>query len=348
MNELRSHAASAASILSGLAAAALLSLGSTSVAQAPAAGQMKSLSHNIHAVNDLDTTLAFYKDVFGLEGRATDFANPAVPLLTNAPGVTLRMSMLTLPGGPRYELTHFKGLERKPAQAKYTDPGAASVVLYVRDLDALVANAKKAKAPIVTTGGAPIHVMTAIGHARSIVIRDPDGYFLQLVEEAPPAGAPAGAIHRATLAFTMEDAAATQRFYTGMMAVPLTGPTEFKRDADLAKLYGAPETVEFRKLSGMLPPGTAVEFTEFRGVPRTKFHLRVRDPGAAAMAINVDNLEGMVAQMKAAGVNLVSANGELVDFGNGVRNIFVEDPNGLNLELIYRPAAPPNPTGAAR
>ena len=339
MNELRSRTAST-SILSGLAAAALLALGSTSVAQAQAAGQMKSLSHNIHAVNDLDTTLAFYREVFGLDGRANDFANPAVPLLTNAPGVTLRMSMLSLPGGPRYELTHFKGLERQPGMAKYTDPGAASVVLYVPDLDALVAKAKNAKATIVTTGGEPLHVMTAIGHARSIVIRDPDGYFLQLVEEAAPAGAPAGAIHRATLASTMEDAPATQKFYTGMMAVPLTGPTEFKKDADMAKLFGAPETVEFRKLSGMLPPGTAVEFTEFRGVPRTKFHLRVRDPGAAAMAINVDNLEGMVAQMKAAGVNLISTNGELVDFGNGVRNIFVEDPNGLNLELIYRPAPP--------
>ena len=64
------------------------------------------------------------------------------------------------------------------------------------------------------------------------------------------------------------------------------------------------------------------------------------------MAINVDNLEGMVAQMKAAGVNLISANGELVDFGNGVRNIFVEDPNGMNLELIYRPAPPAAPATA--
>jgi catechol 2,3-dioxygenase-like lactoylglutathione lyase family enzyme len=338
MNELRPRAASAASILSGLSAAALLALGSTSIAHGQPAGQMKSLSHNIHAVNDLDTTLAFYRDVFGLEGRAIDFANPAVPLLTNAPGVTLRMSMLTLPGGTRYELTHFKGLERQPGIAKYTDPGAASVVLYVRDLDALVAAAKKANAPIVTTGGAPIEVATTNGRARSIVIRDPDGYFLQLVEGAPAPDTPGGPIHGASLAFTMEDAAATQRFYTGMMAVPLSGPTEFKRDATLAKLFGAPETVEFRKLSGTLPPGTAVEFTEFRGVPRTKFHLRVRDPGAPAMAVNVDNIEGMVAQMKAAGVNLISANGELVDFGNGVRNIFVEDPNGMNLELIYRPA----------
>jgi hypothetical protein len=44
--------------------------------------------------------------------------------------------------------------------------------------------------------------------------------------------------------------------------------------------------------------------------------------------------------MKAAGTNLISANGELVDFGNGVHNIFVEDPNGMNIELFER-AAPP-------
>src|SRR5262245_9037397 len=114
MNEFQSRAASPAMLLSGLAVAALLALGSASPVLAQAAGQCKSLSHNIHAVDDLDTTLAFYRDVFGLDGRAIDFANPAVPLLTNAPGVTLRMSMLTLPGGTRYELTHFKGLERQP------------------------------------------------------------------------------------------------------------------------------------------------------------------------------------------------------------------------------------------
>lgn len=329
------------SLLSGITAVAALALGAPAALQAQApAGQTKALSHAIHAVEDLDTTLAFYRDVFGLDGRAVDFANPAVPLLTNAPGVTLRLSMLTLPGGTRFELTHFKGLERQPGIAEYWDPGAGSLVLYVRDIDALVAAAKKAGAQIVTTGGAPVEIATADGKRRSIVLRDPDGFFLQLVEEAPGAGAPDGAVHRVSLAYTMEDAAATRRFYTGMMGVALEGPTQFARDPSLAKLVGAPETVEVRKLTGTLPPGTAVEFTEFRGVPRTKFHLRVRDPGAPAMAVQVENLEGMVAQMKAAGVNLISTNGELVDFGNGVRNIFVEDPNGMNIELFYRPAAP--------
>src|SRR3954470_15807723 len=123
---------------------------------AQSASPTKALSHAIHAVEDLDTTLAFYRNVFGLNRNPSDFLNPAVPLLTNAPGVTLRVSMLALPGGMRFELTHFKGLERKPGQAKYTDPGAASAVFYVRNIDTAVANAKKANAPIVTTGGAPV------------------------------------------------------------------------------------------------------------------------------------------------------------------------------------------------
>ncbi len=318
-------------------ATGVLALGA--YAQTAPVGQIKSLSHAIHAVNELDTTLAFYHDVFGIDGRAVDFPNPAVPLLTNAPGVSLRLSMVGLPGGTRFEFTHFSGLERKPGVAKYTDPGAASLVLYVRDLDALVVAAKKANAEIVTTGGAPIEVDTMSGKHRSIVLRDPDGFFLQLVEAPAAVGAPEGNVHAVSLAYTMEDAAATKHFYTGMLGVELSGADQFVKAPAFAKLFGAPENVEIRKLHGTLPPGTAVEFTEFRGVPRTKFHLRVRDPGAPAMAVQVTNIAGMVGQMKAAGVNIISANGELVDFGNGVHNIFVEDPNGMNIELFERAAS---------
>lgn len=327
-------------LIPATAVVALVALG-----QAPDQGtdqskpKIRSLSHAIHAVDDLDTTLAFYREVFGLNGMPQDFPNPAVPLLTNAPGVTLRMSMMQLPGAMRFELTHFKGLERKPARASYTDPGAASIVLYVRDIDAVVANAKKANAPIVTTGGAPVEVTMAKGKARSIVLRDPDGFFVQAVQETPAAGAPEGNVHRVSLAYTMESAEATSKFYSGLMGIELTGPSAFAKDAATMKLIGAPEGTEFRKLTGTLPgPPAYVEFTEFHGVPRTKFHLRVRDPGAPAMAVQVFNLNGMVARMKAAGTNLISANGQIVDFGGGTHNIFVEDPNGMNIELFERPA----------
>jgi catechol 2,3-dioxygenase-like lactoylglutathione lyase family enzyme len=304
--------------------------------------QIRSLSHAIHAVEDLDTTLAFYREVFGLVGMPQDFPNPAVPQLTNAPGVTLRLSMMRLPGKMLFELTHFKGLERQPARASYTDPGAGSIVLYVRDLDTAVANAKKANAPIVTTGGEAVEITTPKGKTRSILLRDPDGFFVQVVQEEPAAGAPEGNVHRVSLAYTMESAESTAKFYNGMMGVELSGPTAFSKDPAMLKLVGAPKGTEFRKLTGTLPgPPAYVEFTEFRGVPRTKFHLRVRDPGAPAMAIQVINLNGMVAQMKAAGANLISTNGQIVDFGNGTHNIFVEDPNGMNIELFERSGAPP-------
>jgi catechol 2,3-dioxygenase-like lactoylglutathione lyase family enzyme len=303
--------------------------------------QTRSLSHAIHAVEDLDTTLAFYREVFGLSGTPQDFPNPAVPQLTDAPGVTLRLSMMRLPGAMQFELTHFKGLERRPARAAYTDPGAASIVLYVRDLDAAVANAKRANALIVTTSGVPVEITTARGKARSILLRDPDGFFVQVVQETPPPGAPEGNVHRVSLAYTMESAESTARFYNGMMGLELTGPSAFSKDPAMLRLAGAPEGTEFRKLTGVIPgPPAYLEFTEFRGLPRNKFHLRVRDPGAPAMAIQVINLNGMVAQMKAAGTHLVSANGQIVDFGNGTHNIFVEDPNGMNIELFERSDQP--------
>jgi catechol 2,3-dioxygenase-like lactoylglutathione lyase family enzyme len=315
------------------------------IAQTPAPDQtkpqLKSLSHAIHAVDDLDTTLAFYREVFGLNGMPSDFPNPAVPLLTNAPGVTLRLSMMRLPGAMQFELTHFKGLERKPARANYTDPGAASIVLYVRDIDAAVTNAKKANAPIVTTGGAPVEIATAKGKARSILMRDPDGFFVQVIQETPAAGAPEGNVHRVSLAYTMESAEATAKFYNSTLGLDLAGPSAFSKDPAILKLVGAPEGTEFRKLTGVLPgPPAYVEFTEFRGVPRTKFHLRVRDPGAPAMAVQVNNLAGMVALMKAGGTNVISTNGEIVDFGGGTHTIFVEDPNGMNLEVFERTGAP--------
>jgi catechol 2,3-dioxygenase-like lactoylglutathione lyase family enzyme len=173
-------------------------------------------------------------------------------------------------------------------------------------------------------------------------MRDPDGFFVQVIQEAPAAGAPEGNVHRVSLAYTMESAESTAKFYTGMMGVELSGPSEFSKDPAMLKLIGAPKGTEFRELTGVLPgPPANVVFTEFRGVPRTKFHLRVRDPGAPAMAIQVINLPGMVDEMKAAGANLLSTNGQIVDFGGGTHNIFVEDPNGMNIELFERSGPPP-------
>ena len=198
----------------------------------------------------------------------------------------------------------------------------------------------------MTSGGVPVEITGAKGKARSILLRDPDGFFLQLIQEKssetsgekPASDAPTGNVYRVSLAYTMENQETTRNFYTGMLGIGLTGSSTYSKDPSFLTLVGAPAGTEFRKVSGTLPGPTPVpvEFTEFRGLPRAKFHLRVRDPGAPALCIQVFELKPTIANMKAANVNIISANGQIVDFGRGTHTIFVEDPNGMNLEVFER------------
>src|SRR5438552_718822 len=141
------------------------------------------LMHAIHSTNDIEKTLAFYQDVFALNGRVNDFDPKGPRILTNSPTATLRVAMTNLRGAFNFELTQFGGLERQMnKQPDIQDPGAPMMKILVRDLDAVVANAKKANAPIVTKGGEPLTAPTPIGNARAIMMRDPDGYFVEAIQ----------------------------------------------------------------------------------------------------------------------------------------------------------------------
>jgi catechol 2,3-dioxygenase-like lactoylglutathione lyase family enzyme len=77
-----------------------------------------------------------------------------------------------------------------------------------------------------------------------------------------------------------------------------------------------------------------MEFIEFKGMPRTPFHLRIPDPGCPAVALRVSDLDGLLQRLKAAGVKVVSAGGVPAQFSPAIRNIFVEDPDGFKIELF--------------
>jgi len=65
---------------------AVSSLAQTPAAAPPPAGPTIGLMHAIHATNNVDKTLAFYTDVFGVTTKIQPFENPNVPLLTDSPG----------------------------------------------------------------------------------------------------------------------------------------------------------------------------------------------------------------------------------------------------------------------
>jgi catechol 2,3-dioxygenase-like lactoylglutathione lyase family enzyme len=325
-------------------AATLLAAAPLAQTPSPTGSGTVGFMHAIHATNVVEKTLAFYTEVFGLSGQVRPFANEAVPILTDSPGVTLKVSMLQLPGeGFNFELTEFSNVMRTPAQPQIWDPGAPHMKILVRDLEPVVAAVRKLGAPILTTSRAPVAVSTPIGNVKGIMFRDPDGYIVEAVQpqasaDAPavPASAPAtGNVVGAIMGLTVEDMDTAMKFWHDLLGFELAGDRKFLTDPAILDLVGAPKGASFRAVFGVVPGSKArIAMIEFKGVPRKPFSLRVPDPGASGMAIRVAAIGDLLARMKANGVRVLSRNGELVNWSPTIRNVFVKDPGGLNIELV--------------
>jgi catechol 2,3-dioxygenase-like lactoylglutathione lyase family enzyme len=306
-------------------------------APSPAGTGTVGFMHAIHATNVVEKTLAFYTEVFGVSGQVRPFANEAVPILTDSPGVSLKVSMLQLPGeGFNFELTEFSNVTRTPAQPQIWDPGAPHMKILVRDLEAVVAAVRTLGAPILTTSRAPVAVSTRIGNVKGIMFRDPDGYIVEAVQaQASPDAAAPGNVVGAIMGLTVEDMDTAMKFWHDLLGFELTGDRKFSTDPAVLDLMGAPKGASFRTVFGVVPGSKArIEMIEFKGVPRKPFSLRVPDPGASGMAIRVAAIGDLLARMKANGVRVLSRNGELVNWSPTIRNVFVKDPGGLNIELV--------------
>jgi catechol 2,3-dioxygenase-like lactoylglutathione lyase family enzyme len=327
-------------VVTAIAASALL-LGGSVGAQAPVPNPTNKtgvigLMHAIHSTNDVDKTLAFYQAVFGVGGQVRPFASTGPQILTNSPGATLRVAMTQLKGGFNFELTEFGNVERQMhKQPEIADPGAPMMKILVRDIDAIVAAAKKVNAPIVTTSGAPVTVPTSAGTAKAIIMRDPDGYFVEAIQGTPAADSPEGPVLGAIMGLTVRDVNETLKYWNGVLGNEFSADAKFSSDAAMLDLMGLPKGASYRMAGGLISGSKArIEFVEIKGVPRKPFDLRVTDANACGMAIRVGHIRELLAKIKANGGRVLSRDGQLVEWSDTVRNVFVKDPNGLNLELV--------------
>jgi len=282
------------------------------------------MNNFIHSTEDLAKTVAFYRDVFGFAQPAPPRPpNPAVPALINVPGAQLQVQIFRIPGAPfGFELTHFGPVERKRAQPKLTDPGAAVLRLCVQDLGPVLSALQKAGAPIPSwsTGG-----------EQPVLFRDPDGY---LVVVEPACSGAGGNVQGAEMGIVVSDLEASLEFYRDLLGFNLSGDLNFISDPGIAGLIGPSDDIRFRIVSGVVPGTRArISLVEVKGVPRTLFHPRIPDPGCRAIALRVTDLDVLLARLEAAGVRIVSGGGVPAQFSPTIRNIFVEDPDGFKVEL---------------
>jgi catechol 2,3-dioxygenase-like lactoylglutathione lyase family enzyme len=336
-----------------LAAALSVMLGGAAAAQAPGAalteadfkGAVVGFMHAIHATNNLDTTAAFYQEVFGLSSPIRPFASDGPRLLTDSPEANLRVSMLPIPGqGFNFELTEFTNTPSRTVgqQPAISDPGAPHMKFLVRDIEPVMAAVKKLGHPIITTSKAPVPVKTPFGDARAIFFRDPDGYIVEAVQIPAPADAPAGNVIGSIMGVTVRDMDADMKFWAGHLGLEPTGDKAFASDAGRLDLYGIAKGGSYRTMSAVFPGSRArIEFIEFKGMPRKEFSIRVTDPGASGMAIRVKKIQDLMTTLKKEGIRVSSKGGELVAWSATIQNVFIKDPNGLNLELVGTPAGVP-------
>jgi catechol 2,3-dioxygenase-like lactoylglutathione lyase family enzyme len=169
--------------LLGTAAFSLITtaLLSASPAMAAPAGEVLGAGNFIHLIAHLDRTIAFYHDVLGLDVQTFGAAPPQPPKFApNIPVAQLYavpsstpqgVAVLRLPErGIGLEFAEFRNVDQRSVRPKPQDPGAAVLVLDVRNLDAIVDKVHAAQVPIVTAGGMPVVSSDSTGKARSIVV----------------------------------------------------------------------------------------------------------------------------------------------------------------------------------
>jgi catechol 2,3-dioxygenase-like lactoylglutathione lyase family enzyme len=95
--------------------------------------------HTGFQVADLERSLAFYRDLLGLEviwQRVVDVEY--IQTLVGYPGLELHQAMLRIPGSEHHlELLDYRNVDRLAVDTRTANPGTAHICLVVDDLEAL-------------------------------------------------------------------------------------------------------------------------------------------------------------------------------------------------------------------
>ncbi len=324
--------------LASLAALALVTA-STVHGQAPPApaGAITGVGNFSHIVADIDRSLAFYRDVIGLEvaqPRGEFSPNPAIMNLGNTPGAQSRIATLRVPGSQLgVELIEYKDIDRQPVRPRFQDPGAANLILTVRDVTAIVARVKGSAGRIQTLSGVPAVIPSG---AQVVFVQDPDGFFVELAQPAkvPVTSAPpASNVIGGSFEIMVEDTERTMTFWRDVLGFKAQVGTTFDGSPLLMATAGTPGA-EFKRSSATIPGSTVLTaFLEFRRIDRQTLRSRTQDPGTPILQLFTRDIDGLTRAWKAAGGDVVSTNGEAIDLG-GRRIILLRDPNGVMVELL--------------
>ncbi len=142
------------------------------------------IDHTAIAVGDTERSLAFYRDRLGFRVAGESLNHgPEQERLNNVAGARVRITALRAPSGPGIEFLEYltpRDARPAPALRQADDLAHWQTVVTATDLDALLRQLRAAGAEVVSPGVVDLPDR-ALGFARSMLLRDPDGHAVQLV-----------------------------------------------------------------------------------------------------------------------------------------------------------------------
>lgn len=131
-------------------------------------------------VDDSEKTARFYHDVLGVDVEMGAFVTASKQLeVFGMKNAQYRESVVGFPEGtPQLHFFEFKGVPRQGLHPLVADPNSILIRTTVRDMDSVVTRVRAAGGQIMNVSGGP----TVNGRSRWLVVTDPNGAHLQLLE----------------------------------------------------------------------------------------------------------------------------------------------------------------------
>ena len=148
-------------------------------------GAVRGFAHAGITVGDMERALGFYRDLLGLVVEADYLIDtPYIFRITGVMGEAIRIVYLRVPRSEIHvELLEYRGCEQQVKVSRPCDPGNGHLSLLVSDLAAIYR--RLVAAGVLTHSDGPVEITQGprTGN-KALYAADPDGYYIELVEEA--------------------------------------------------------------------------------------------------------------------------------------------------------------------
>jgi catechol 2,3-dioxygenase-like lactoylglutathione lyase family enzyme len=148
--------------------------------------KLTSVAHTGFTVSNLDRSLAFYRDLLGMQlVMMRDTTEEYVSQVTGFPNAHIKIALLKISPDDHHmlELLQYVSHPGEPTDRATNRPGNGHLAIRVDDLQAWYQRLSEAGVEFRSSGPVPVSAGVNAG-AQAVYMRDPDGFTIELVQPA--------------------------------------------------------------------------------------------------------------------------------------------------------------------